>query len=173
MVLGSPGSSDFVQKPQQEGTECYNGCYIIGAQVLCFGESESAKHRQISAKNHLGETNIGKPLANRPKFALQVTVRCPCRRQKKEWPCTDVRAAQSKSCHQGLELLTCDKDCKRLAEHRRALEAATAQNVGDKPQEKELPRKPEEGPWKGRRRGGRRRDEEKLESQQVRAHLCK
>jgi hypothetical protein len=99
-----------------------------------------------------------------------VTVRCPCRRQKKEWPCTDVRAAQSKSRNQGLELLTCDKDCKRLAEQRRAHEAAAAKKVGDKPQEKESPKKPEEGLSKGRRRGGRRRDEENLETQQVRAH---
>lgn len=92
-------------------------------------------------------------------FLAQTTVRCPCRRQKKDWPCTDVRAAQAKSGNQTLELLACDKECQKVAEQRRAAEA---KKVKDEPREEQSPRSPVEERPRGRRRG-RRRDEEARE----------
>ncbi|GAQ89009.1 hypothetical protein KFL_004790030 [Klebsormidium nitens] len=88
----------------------------------------------------------------------KTNVRCPCRRQKKDWPCTDVRAAQAKSGNQTLELLSCDKECRKLAEQKKAADAAAAKKVNDEPREEQSPRNAVEERPRGRKRG-RRRDE--------------
>mmetsp|Transcript_32563 Transcript_32563/g.52758 ORF Transcript_32563/g.52758 Transcript_32563/m.52758 type:complete len:944 (-) Transcript_32563:401-3232(-) len=135
-------------------------------------------HRKLPSCSHLcSQVCHSGPCPEKELCKKKVTVRCSCRRLKKDWVCADAQAEQKRRKADGrfgpntkdddlLLLLPCDDVCNVLLKERLAKEAAAREEAEARRQEEEAhAAEIEARRGQGKRRRRRREDEEEEQPQ--------